>query len=157
MKQEEAIAIRRRFVEQDLVDGVVLLPDNLFYNTTAPGIIIIIRRGKPKDRAGRITLVNAAGEAKKGSPKNYLPMDAVRKIADAYHAGADAPGFVKVITNAEAAANDFNLSPSRYVGANGDSAETRELPAIIAELKSLDDKATNLADALKPVFAALVK
>ncbi|MEY4489877.1 MAG: hypothetical protein RIQ79_2385, partial [Verrucomicrobiota bacterium] len=71
--EDKERALRQWFVEQDLIDGVVLLPDNLFYNTTAPGVIIFLRRGKPKDRRGRITLVNAAGEAKKGTPKNYLP------------------------------------------------------------------------------------
>ncbi len=147
-------AIRRWFVEQDLVDGVVLLPDNLFYNTTAPGIIIIIRRGKPKDRVGKITLVNAAGEAKKGSPKNYLPMDAVRKIAAAYHAGADAPGFLKVITNEEAAANDFNLSPSRYAVA--ENTEThREIADIKASLVALDAKAAAINAELQTVLAKL--
>lgn len=136
-------AIRRHFVEQDLIDGVILLPDNLFYNTTAPGVVVFLRRGKPRDRAGKITLVNAAAEAKKGAPKNYLPMEGVKKIAAAYHAGADVPGFVKVITAEEAAANDYNLSPSRYVAA--ESTEThRELPEIRAALAALDAKASAL-------------
>lgn len=149
-------AIRRWFVEQDLIDGVVLLPDNLFYNTTAPGVIVFLRRGKPKDRAGRITLVNAAGEAKKGTPKNYLPMEAVRKIADAYHAGADASGFVKVITTAEAAANDYNLSPSRFVAAENDAVE-RALPKILADLAKFDEQALNLTKELSPVLTRLSK
>lgn len=150
-------AIRRWFVEQDLIDGVILLPDNLFYNTTAPGVIVFLRRGKPKDRKGKITLVNASGEFRKGTPKNFIPEDAIKKIADAYHAGHDAEGFVKVITNEEAAANDYNLSPGRYVAANGNAANSRDLPAIIAELKALDEKATQLADNLKPVFVALTQ
>jgi type I restriction enzyme M protein len=149
-------AIRRWFVEQDLIDGVVLLPDNLFYNTTAPGVIVFLRRGKPKDRVGRITLVNAAGEAKKGTPKNYLPMEAVRKIADAYHAGADAPGFVKVITTAEAAANDYNLSPSRFVAA--ENTEThREIADIKTALASLDAKAAALNTDVQAILTQLTK
>lgn len=149
-------AIRRWFVERDLIDGVILLPDNLFYNTTAPGVIVFLRRGKPKERTGRIVLVNAAGEAKKGSPKNYLPMEAVKKITAAYHAGADVAGFVKVITQEEAAANDFNLSPSRYVAASAQS-ESREIPKIIDELNSLDMKAHELAGELATVLKVLAK
>jgi type I restriction enzyme M protein len=38
--------IRKAFVEADLVESVVLLPENLFYNTTAPGIILILNRRK---------------------------------------------------------------------------------------------------------------
>lgn len=146
--------IRRWFVEHDFIDGVVLLPDNLFYNTNAPGVIVFLRRGKPKDRAGRIVLVNASGEAKKGSPKNYLPMEAVRRIADAYQAGLDIPGFVKVVTIAEAAANDFNLSPSRYVAAETEATE-RPMPKILEALAILDRSAAKLAEDLKPVLENL--
>src|SRR5205823_12888197 len=72
--------IRKWFVERDLVDGVILLPDNLFYNTSAPGIIIILRNDKPKDRRGKIVLVNASREFKKGTPKNYLTDEGLAKI-----------------------------------------------------------------------------
>jgi len=67
-------------VEQDLIDGVILLPDNLFYNTTAAGIIMVLRKQKPKDRKGRITLVNASAEFKKGQPKNYIPTRTFAKL-----------------------------------------------------------------------------
>lgn len=113
--------IRKWFVENDLVDGVILLPDNLFYNTTAAGIIIVLRKHKPKDRKGKIVLVNASREFKKGTPKNYLTDEGVRKIADAFNKAQPHDGFCAIITNEEAAENDFNLSPSRYMASNGDS------------------------------------
>lgn len=153
--EDKERTIRKWFVEQDLIDGVVLLPDNLFYNTTAPGVIIFLRRGKPKDRRGRITLVNASGEAKKGTPKNYLSPQAVQKIAAAYHAGAETPGFVKTITTEEIAANDYNLSPSRYVAAEIDN-KLRPLTDIIADLKALDAKSNALASDLSDVLGKLV-
>ena len=89
--------IRKWFVEKDLIDGVILLPDNLFYNTTAAGIIIVVRKNKPKHRQGKITLVNASEEFKKGSPKNYIPNENIRKIADAFNEGKEQDDFVKVI------------------------------------------------------------
>ena len=39
--------IRKKFVEEDLIEGVILLPENLFYNTSAPGIILLLNRSKP--------------------------------------------------------------------------------------------------------------
>ena len=42
--------IRQGFVEADLIEGVVLLPENLFYNTPAPGIIVVLNRNKPPRR-----------------------------------------------------------------------------------------------------------
>ena len=46
--------VRRWFVEQDLIEGVVYLPENLFYNTTAPGIILFLNKAKPTDRKGKL-------------------------------------------------------------------------------------------------------
>src|SRR5207247_1292735 len=97
--------IRKWFVERDYVDGVILLPDNLFYNTTAAGIIIVLRKNKPKDRKERITLVNASREFRKGAPKNYLTDEGVKKIAVACLKAKPVEGFVSVITNEEAAKN----------------------------------------------------
>jgi type I restriction enzyme M protein len=140
--------IRKWFVEQDLIDGVILLPDNLFYNTTAAGVIIILRKNKPKDRKARITLLNASAEFKKGSPKNYIPDENIHKIADAYNGGKDVAGFVSVIDTAEAAKNDFNLSPSRYVSANHDEDQKGLSEALAAYDKACAEEASLTAELL---------
>jgi type I restriction enzyme M protein len=146
--------IRKWFVEQHLVAGVILLPDNLFYNTTAAGIIIVLRKNKPKGPKATITLVNASAQFKKGSPKNYIPDDQIRKIADAFNAGEDVEGFVKVITAAEAAKNDFNLSPSRYL-ASATRGILRKIPDIAKELTDLDKEASSIDADLKKILAQL--
>src|SRR6185437_8027217 len=48
--------VRRWFVQQDLVEGVIYLPENLFYNTSAPGIIVVLNKAKPKVRHGKLFL-----------------------------------------------------------------------------------------------------
>lgn len=146
--------IRKWFVEHDLVDGVILLPDNLFYNTTAAGIIVVLRKNKPKDRQGKIVLVNASQQFRKGMPKNYLPEEAIRKIADGYLKGEPVEGFVGVIDNDKAAENDFNLSPSRYLQ-NGSALKIRELTAIIRDLESLEEQAINVNRELTAVLEKL--
>jgi len=146
--------IRKWFVEHDLVDGVILLPDNLFYNTTAAGIIIVLRKQKPKDRKGRITLVNASAEFKKGQPKNYIPDENIRKIADAFNDGKDVDGFVKVITTAAVAKGDFNLSPSRYVITAALGA-TRLLPEIVREVRELAKEETAINGELEKLLKKL--
>lgn len=128
--------IRRWFVEHDLIDGVILLPDNLFYNTTAAGIIVLLRKDKPKDRRGRIVLVNGSREFQKGAPKNYLTEEGMRRIADAYVGGKPVEGLAAVIALDEAAKSDYNLSPSRFVGeAPGTSG--RSVAQIAAEVDEL--------------------
>jgi type I restriction enzyme M protein len=146
--------IRRWFVEHDLIDGVILLPDNLFYNTTAAGIIVILRRNKPKDRKGKIVLVNASREFKKGNPKNHLTEDAIARIAVAYLKGETQEGLVAVIDKTKAEENDYNLSPSRYI-ANGDAKIMREIPEIVAELTALKKDEAKLDEDLAKVLAQL--
>jgi type I restriction enzyme M protein len=78
----------------------------------------------------------------------------VQKIAAAYHAGTDVPGLVKTITTEEAATNDYNLSPSRFVAAEIDN-QLRSLPGIVADLKTLDSKAAILGKEMSKVVALL--
>lgn len=146
--------IRRWFVEQDLIDGVILLPDNLFYNTSAAGIVVILRRNKPKGRKGKIVLVNASREFRKGNPKNHMPEEAVARIAAAYLKGEPHAGLIAVIDRAKAEEQDYNLSPSRYL-ANGDAIDLRKIPAIVAELANLKKDEAKLDAELAKVLAQL--
>ncbi|MCK4538287.1 MAG: N-6 DNA methylase [Candidatus Krumholzibacteria bacterium] len=146
--------IRKWFVEHDLVEGVVLLPDNLFYNTTAAGIIVLLNRNKLPQRQGKIVLINANQEFKKGRPKNYIPDDSIKKIAQAFIKGQDVERFVKVITSEEAVENDYNLSPSRYVDTS-EQEEYRPIPEVLKELKELEKRAKKIDAALKKIFTQM--
>ncbi len=64
--------IRKKFVEEDLIEGIVLLPENLFYNTTAPGIILLLNCNKPAERKAQFLLINLSQHFEKGKPKNIL-------------------------------------------------------------------------------------
>ncbi len=108
--------IRKTFVERDLVEAVILLPENLFYNTSAPGIILVVN--KRKKNPSQILLINASKEFLKGRPKNYLTPDNIARISDAYLNWREMEGLSKIIANDDAARNDFNLSPSRYVASD---------------------------------------
>ncbi len=126
--------IRRAFVEADLIEAVLLLPENLFYNTTAPGLVMVCNR--KKRHPGEILLINASKLFAKGRPKNYLEEAHLESIAGVYHAWQAQEGLSALISREEAARNDYNLSPSRYVATGG---ETEVLP--------LDEAVVLLAEA----------
>lgn len=117
--------IRKWFVDHDLIDGVILLPDNLFYNTNAAGVIVVLNKRKPAARKDKIVLLNASKRLKKGKPKNYIPEDAIRPLAAAYLKGEPVEAEIAIITRQQAEDADYNLGPSRWVGQateeNGDS------------------------------------
>ncbi|MGB6055729.1 MAG: N-6 DNA methylase [Burkholderiaceae bacterium] len=141
--------VRKWFVDHDLIDGVILLPENLFYNTTAAGVIVVLNKRKPAARKGRITLLNASQHFSKGRPKNYLPEEDIKPLAAMYLKGEAVEGEVEIITTQQAEEADYNLSPSRWVGQNG-SAEVGSIPALIQQLEQLNAQDLSLtADLLK--------
>ena len=99
-------------------------------------------------------MVNASAEFKKGQPKNYIPDEKIRKIADAFNEGAETDGFVKVITTAEATKNDFNLSPSRYV-ITTETGTIRALPEIVREVRQLTKDETAINGELEKLLKKL--
>lgn len=146
--------IRKWFVDQDLIEGVVYLPENLFYNTTAPGILLIINKAKPKDKKGKFFLLNASREFIKGNPKNYIADDAQQKIADTFREWKETEKFSRIVTLEEIIKNDYNLSPSRYIH-NGDAHELGDIAELVAELKTLEDDALVIDTELKDVLSKL--
>jgi len=105
--------IRKKFVDNDLIEAVILLPENLFYNTTTAGNIIVIN--KNKKHKGEVLLINASKEFVKERPKNYLTDEGINKIVDAYENWKEIEKFSKIIKSEEVARNDYDLSPARYV------------------------------------------
>lgn len=133
--------IRQWFVEHDLLEGVILLPDNLFYNTTAAGLIIVLNSNKTKARKGKILLVNASNEFEKGSPKNHLTDQNIETIAASFTSGEPLPGFCGSVTIEEVAKNDYNVSPSRYLFIR-EQHVARSLSELVAELEALEVEAS---------------
>ncbi len=146
--------IRKWFVDHDLIDGVILLPDNLFYNTNAAGVIVVLNKRKPAVRKNKIVLFNAAQRVKKGRPKNYIREEDIRTIASAYLKGEPLDREVAVITQAQAAEADYNLSPSRWVG-NSSGSESDDLAEILAHFDAVISFEARIARDLEVALAKL--
>ena len=116
--------IRKWFIDRDLIDGVILLPENLFYNTTAAGVIVVLSKRKPVGRKNKIILLNASKRYLKGKPKNYLPEDQIRAIAALYQKGEAVEGELGIISTEDAEKGDYNLSPSRWVESHTNASVT---------------------------------
>ena len=125
--------IRKKFVEKDLIEGVILLPENLFYNTTAPGIILLLNRNKPEERKEQVLLINLSQHFEKGKPKNVLTDEAIKAATEVYEAWESREKLSSVITLEDAQKTDYNLSPSQFVDV-GDKVEHRPVNDILADL-----------------------
>jgi len=143
--------IRKEFVEKDFVEAVILLPENLFYNTTAPAVILVINKFKPIERRGQVLLINASHLFKKGRPKNYLPEDTVGKIHEIYKEWKEEEGISRIVTKEEVAKNDYNLSPSRYVSADSEE-EVLPLEEAVVLLQEAEEERNEADGKLKEIL-----
>ena len=125
--------IRKKFVEKDLIEGVILLPENLFYNTSAPGIILLLNRSKSEERKEQILLINLSQHFEKGKPKNILTDEAIAAASEVYQAWESREKLSNVITLKDAQKTDYNLSPSQFVDV-GDKVEHRPVNEILVDL-----------------------
>ena len=146
--------IRKAFVDKDYIEGVVLLPDNLFYNAMAAGIIIILNKAKSLSRKGQVILINAGLEFEKGKPKNFIPEDKIMKVAEIFHEWKDVPGLAKVVATEEVIDKDYNLLPSRYVGPESPST-VKPLAEVVDALVRLEEKRETVDRELHRVLGEL--
>ena len=105
----------KAFVENDLIEGVILLPENLFYNTSAPGIILLLNCNKPEARKAQILLINLSKYFISEKPKNVLTDEGIDAAAQVYQAWESREKLSAVITLEDAQKTDYNLSPSQFV------------------------------------------
>ena len=110
--------IRSQFIEDDLIEAVILLPEKIFYNTSAPATIIVFNRNKPEERRGKILFINASGEYIRHPEVrklNKLSEENIQKIADAYNKFQDIKDFSRVVPTEEIRQYDYNLNVPLYV------------------------------------------
>jgi len=146
--------IRKWFVERDLIDGVILLPENLFYNTNAAGVIVVFSKRKTAARKDKIVLVNARQRVRKGQPKNYIPEDFIRPLAAAYLKGEPVEGEIAIITRKQTVEADYNLSPSRWV-VRANAAEVGSVKKLVCEMTELDGETSRLSTAISKLLAGI--
>ena len=143
--------VRKWFIEQDLIEGVIYLPENLFYNTSAPGIILLLNRAKPDERKDKLFLINASLVYAKGDPKNYIPDEGIERIAGSFLEWRESEKFSQIIDKAEIVRNDYNISPSRYIHV-AEAEEFRPISEILADLEAVEAEAEETNRILKEVL-----
>jgi type I restriction enzyme M protein len=146
--------VRKWFVEHDLIEGVIYLPEDLFYNTTAAGIIIFLNKNKPAKLKNKIFLVNAGKEFIKGDPKNYISEKQIKKIADTFNDKDEIDKFSMLVNKGDIAKNDYNISPSRYIHI-GSTEEYEPVENILIDLAEVETKAKEADKKLRKVLKEL--
>ncbi|MEM1613262.1 MAG: type I restriction-modification system subunit M, partial [Desulfurococcaceae archaeon] len=111
-------AIRSRIIDNDLVEAVILLPEKLFYNTGAPGVIIVFNKSKPQERKRKILFINASQLYEKHPEVrklNKLGDQHIAKIVEIYRTYREEQGLSRIVSLEEVKNNDYNLNVTLYV------------------------------------------
>ncbi|MDA8000900.1 MAG: type I restriction-modification system subunit M [Alphaproteobacteria bacterium] len=143
--------IRRWFVENDIIESVLQLPKNLFYNTNAPGIVIFLNKKKPQKQRGKIFLVNAGQVFERGNPKNFISPAGVQRVSNALIRWKEEDKFSRIVTHAEVKEHNYNMAPTLYIRTS-DEKTYRPLTEIVAELGVAEAEVKNADKALKGVL-----
>jgi type I restriction enzyme M protein len=133
-RKEEA-DMRQRLVEADLVECVLGLGPNLFYNSPMEACVVVCRTQKPPERRGRILFIDAVNEVARERAQSSLKVGHQTRILDAYgNLGAE-PDFAVSATVDDIAEQGYSLSIPLYVkrvnNVNG-SDDGRSLPELWA-------------------------
>ena len=122
-RNEEA-DMRRKLVESDLLECVLGLGPNLFYNSPMEACVVICRTQKPAARQGKVLFIDAVHEVARERALSFLKPEHQERIVKAYQAFTDDPAFATVAFTAEILGKDGNLSIPRYVRPIGNGAST---------------------------------
>lgn len=145
--------IRKKMIEADLVDAVIGLGKNLFYNSSMESCLLVCQMKKLKERKDKIIFINAVNELKIERSNAWLEPHHIKKIADVYWKLKDVDGFAKVVGREDVLRNyDGNLSVQLYVKQENNEQE-HELEDLLKTTKSnqsqLNQSIDNLFKQLK--------
>lgn len=150
--------IRAKILNKDLVECVILLPEKLFYNTGAPGAIIIFNKNKPENRKRKVLFINASQEYQQHPnvrKLNQLGSQHIEKIARAYKEFENEKGFSRAVSLEEIKEKDYNLNVTLYVSQEEEieeidvGMEWNEVKDTEKKLEEIDEKIEGYLKELK--------
>jgi type I restriction enzyme M protein len=142
--------IRKNLVEADMIDCIVTLPAQLFFNTGIPACLWFVSRDR-SNRKGETLFIDARNLGQMINRRNKeFSDDDVAKVAEMYHHWRtqdgkyeDIAGFCKVAKSVEIKEHDYVLTPGRYVGSE----------AVEEDDEAFEDKMKRLTGELKEQFS----
>lgn len=131
--RKEEREMRKKLVESDMVDCVIGLGPNLFFNAPMEACIVICRTHKELGNQGKILFINAVQEVTRKNAQSYLEETHIAHIASAYENYVDEENYAKVATVKEVADQDYSLNIALYARSG------MEIEPILSVSECVDD------------------
>ena len=113
--RNEEIDMRKKLVESDLVECVIGIGKNLFFNSPMEACILVCRSIKEKSRVGRILFINAKDRVTRKNSFSFLEEKHIKEISDAYNFFKNKKNFCAVKSVDDIKKNNFSLSIPLYI------------------------------------------
>ena len=146
--RKEEQEIRKNLIEKDLIEAVIGLGPNLFFNAPMEACVLVCRNRKPTNLKNKIIFINAVKEVTRKNAESYLEPTHIEKIVSAYVSSNDIADFKRIVTNNEVADNDFDLSIQKYVFLNDYEATYIDIDGAISEWTAISKVSSENLDSL---------
>ncbi len=167
--------IRKTLLEMGAIDAVIGLPSNIFYGTSIPTVVLILKKNRKGDNKRDVLFIDASNDFEKQKNQNSLRPADIKKIVTAYKKRESAPKYAYLAEYEEIVTNDFNLNIPRYVD-TFEEEEQIDIVALSSEIVNLNaeirqketeflgmleqlavtDDTRDLIEATKRIFAEVV-
>lgn len=142
--------IRRRIVEDDIIEAVIQLPPKMYTPYTSISFaLLVIRRNKPLRRKNKILFINAKDDFLPGRSRNILRDEDINKIMSAYREFSDRDGYCNVKSVDSIANKQFHLDVSEYVVEKPFWEMHLDIEASINELDEIRNTTTALYEGMQ--------
>jgi type I restriction enzyme M protein len=146
--------IRKKIIDEDLVECVVVMPEKTFYNAGAPGCLIFLNKNKPKQRSGKVLFIHAARDFEKLKNMNTLRDGDVDKVVTTFREFESIPKYANVAPLEKVRKNGYNLSVTLYVDVFEED-EAIDVGTVWKELKGLEESRRTVEEELESYLTEL--
>src|SRR5690606_29945620 len=107
--------IRKKLIEQDLLEAVIGLGPNIFYGTQLAACVLVFKRVKEEEKKKKVLFIDASDQIRVGRAQNFLEPEHVQQIHTWFMENQDVENYVKLADLEEIKENDYNLNIPLYV------------------------------------------
>ena len=143
--RKEEIELRTKLIQLDMIECVIGLGANLFYNSPMEACIVICRTNKPVERRNKILFINAVNEVTRKNAQSYLENIHIEHIAKAYDSYTDEEGFSRAVSAEEIASQKYSLNIPLYV------RKLKERPIALPIEEAIDEWVTQRGTSQKSI------
>ena len=140
--------IRKNLIESDLVEAVISIGKNLFFNSPMEACILICRTQKETARKGKILLIKATDLVERKNSESYLTKSHIQIIKDLYLSFKEEEGRSKIIDITSIPTNKYSISPKLYVKTVGQELDDDDIDEIYATWNTISQEANKETQSL---------